>query len=264
MIAYYVLLVIFIAFIAFSLRYHWWRFPISHRYARVLMYHAINEPIKGQHKRNKWRVKPHDFEQQMQWLSKHGWKSFTLSELISLQSIPEKSFVLTFDDGFEDNFSYAFPILKKFGFKATIYLTTDRTCNDWEKFQDNSFDPLLRYDQIKEMSESGLIEFGSHTKNHMNLERCDDGELVNEIRASKTDVERMCPQICQAFAYPYGKYNDSIEAVVKESGYSSAVVVKRGIYKHGDNPYQIHRIGILGTESFFDFYLRITRVRNKI
>lgn len=250
--------------VTLSLRYHWWRLPISYRHARVLMYHSINEAIKGEHKRNKWRVRPRDFEKQMQWLYKHGWKSFTVTELTKLESIPEKSFVLTFDDGFEDNYSNAFPILKRFGFKATIYLTTDRTCNDWESFHDNNFDPLLQSEQIKEMSESGLIEFGSHTKNHINLERCAEEDLGNEIRASKIDVERMSAQPCQPFAYPYGKYNDLIEAIVKESGYSSAVVVKRGVYKHGDNPYRIQRIGILGTESFFDFYLRITRVRNKI
>lgn len=250
--------------IVFSLRYHWWRIPLSNRYARVLMYHSINEHLDHQHKRNKWRVRPKDFAKQMQWLYENGWQSFTISELISLETIPEKSFVLTFDDGFEDNFTHAFPILRRFGFKATIYLTTARTMNDWENFSAGNFDLLLNNKQIQIMLESGAIEFGSHTQNHINLLRCNESESVREIMDSKEDIERITGKKCEAFAYPYGKYDDKLEAIVKKSGYTSAVIVKRGVYQSDDNRFQIQRIGILGTESFFDFYLRITRIRNKI
>lgn len=79
---------------------------------------------------------------------------------------------------------------------------------------------------------------------------------------SKKDVEEMIGCECTAFAYPYGKYNDKIVKLVKDAGYSSATIVKRGFFEES-KPFEIKRVGILGTESFFDFYLKITRIRNK-
>lgn len=247
-----------------SLRYNWWRLPISTRHPRVLMYHSINYPVQGQRKRNKWRVNPEDFEKQMMWLQKNGWTSYTVSELVRMEHIGVKSFVLTFDDGFEDNFINAFPILKKYGFKATVYLTTERAQNDWENFSDEKYDLLLKPEQIREMAASGLIEFGSHTKNHVNLLRCGYEKAKEEIYESKGSVERLSGERCEAFAYPYGKYDETIKKLVQEAGYSNATAVKRGVHKLGNDLMEIKRIGILGTESFFDFYLKMTRVRNKL
>jgi len=253
----------FLIFLAFSLRYNWWRLTISYNQPRVLMYHMINEHLDGEHKRNKWRVKPDDFEKQMQWFYKNGWHSYTLSELVSMQTVPEKSFAITFDDGYEDNYTNAFPILQKYHFKATIYVVPEHSENNWEHFENHQFDRLLCKEQIKIMQESGLIEFGSHTLKHQNLLRCDSAEAKNEIVGSKQKVEELIGAACLAFAYPYGKYNDDIVHLVQEAGYTNATIVKRGFYD-SHYPFEIKRIGILGTESFFDFYLKITRARNKL
>lgn len=226
------------------------------------MYHKIDHHI-GNKKRNKWRVKKDDFAKQMAWFKENGWHSFTMSELIASQkSLPQKSFVLTFDDGYEDNYTCAFEILQKYQFKATIYLVPNKQENDWEPFVDKDFDKLLSTQQIQIMQESGLIEFGAHTTRHSNLTRLDDIEMAKEIEDSKKYVEAITGQPCQSFAYPYGKYNDKIVDKVKQVGYESAVSVKRGIFDN--NLFEIKRVGILGTESFFDFYLKVTRIRNKL
>ena len=227
------------------------------------MYHSISEHV-GTEKHNKWRVKPKDFEKQMNWFYKNNWKSFTISELVKLDEIPEKSFVITFDDGYEDNFTNAFSVLQKYNFKATIYLVPNQTINHWEEKNTTVLSNLLNEKQILEMQNSGLIEFGSHTLSHVNLSIISDEQLINELRESKKEVENITKKECEAFAYPYGKFDDKIVQAVKNAGYKNATVVKRGLFEQNDNIFTIKRIGILGTESFFDFILKISRIRNKL
>lgn len=252
------LIILSVLSIALSLRYNWWRMPIGYNQARVLMYHSIGEHT-GIKKQDKWIVTPKDFEAQMSWFEKHGWQSFTMSELISLDKIPYKSLVITFDDGFEDNYTNAFRVLQKYNFKATIYLVPNMEQNSWEGNK-----PLLKNEQILEMQRSNLIEFGSHTLSHANLLTIDNSLLANELKKSKDEIEQITLKKCEAFAYPYGKFDDTTITEVKNAGYTSAVTVKRGFYEIADDKFAIKRIGILGTESFLDFYLRITRIRNKL
>lgn len=252
-----------ILFILISLRYNWWRIPQSYKKVRVLMYHSISVHIKKE-KHNKWRVQPKDFEKQMNWFYKNNWKSFTISELIELDKIPEKSFVITFDDGFEDNFTNAFPVLQKYNFKATIYLVPNQKTNHWEEKNTSVLSNLLNNEQILQMQNSGLIEFGSHTLSHVNLSTITDEQLINELKESKKEVENITKKECKAFAYPYGKFDEKIVTLVKEVGYKNATVVKRGLFEENDDIFTIKRIGILGTESFFDFILKISRIRNKL
>ncbi len=195
------------------------------------MYHSICEHI-GKEKHNKWRVKPKDFEKQMKWFYDNKWNSFTISELIKLDEIPKKSFVVTFDDGYEDNFINAFLILKNYNFKATIYLVPNQKTNHWE-----------------EKNTSATIN---------------DEQLLIELKKSKEEIEKITRKECEAFAYPYGKFDDKIIQAVEEIGYKNATVVKRGLFEKNDNPFIIKRIGILGTESFVDFLLKVTRIRNKL
>lgn len=259
----YYLIFLFILILLISLRYNWWRIPQSYKKARILMYHSISEHV-GNEKHNKWRVKPNDFEKQMHWFYKNNWKSFTISELVKLNEIPEKSFVITFDDGYEDNYLNAFPILKKYDFKATIYLVPNQKTNHWEEKNTSVLSNLLNEKQILEMQNSGLIEFGSHTLSHVNLSTINDEQLLNELKKSKEEVEKIINKECEAFAYPYGKFDDKIVNAVKKTGYKNATVVKRGLFEQNDNVFTIKRVGILGTESFVDFLLKISRVRNKL
>ncbi len=254
----YGLIIVTLVFISISLRYNWWRMPIGYDKARVLMYHSIGEHT-GNKKQDKWIVTPKDFEKQMSWFAKNGWQSFTMSELISLEKIPCKSLAITFDDGFEDNYTNAFRVLQKYNFRATIYLVPNMERNNWEGNK-----PLLKNKQILEMQESGLIEFGSHTLSHANLLTIDNSLLANELKKSKDEIEQITLKKCEAFAYPYGKFDDNTIDEVKNAGYTTAVTVKRGFYEIADDKFTIKRIGILGNESFFDFYLRITRIRNKL
>jgi len=143
---YFVAFLIFAAATGVSLRYNWWRIPQGWHKARVLMYHSVEEH-KGD-KFDKWRLKPADFEKQIAWLAKNGFKSFKLSELIALERLPKKAVCITFDDGFENNFTSAFEILKKYDFKASIFLVPDAVQNDWERANTAHLARMLSEEQI--------------------------------------------------------------------------------------------------------------------
>ena len=145
-------------------------------------------------------------------------------------------------------------------------MVPDAVQNDWERANTAHLARMLSEEQILKMQTSGLVEFGAHTMHHVNLDltyASDPKLAADEIIASKARVAEICAQPCEVFAYPYGKFNDEILNIAR-SNFKGAVVVKRGLYETGDDKYAVKRIGILGTEGFFDFWLKFTRIRNKL
>lgn len=254
---------LFLIFVAFSLRYNWWRISVSDNHARVLMYHSIERHFGD--KFDKWRVRPSDFEKQIAWITQNGYKFYTLAELCELSSarnLPKKAVCITFDDGYADNFTNAYEILKKYHAKATIFLIPNQSQNHWEKANTQHISAMLNSDQIAKMAD--IVEFGAHTINHANLLKISLEQARNEIENSKKEVEKITAKPCVSFAYPYGKYDENILQITAECGFKNAVIVKRGVFKSNDNCLEIKRIGILGTESFFDFWLKFKKIRNKL
>lgn len=268
----YIIILLILVFIFFSLRFSWWRKNISYSYPRVLMYHMISEHLpKNQSKFNRLRVKPNEFEKQLIWLKEKGFKSFTLSELVKLENIPEKSIVLTFDDGYEDNFANAFPLLKKYNFKATIYIVLNRFENNWAMDKDlnqasgelNS-EKMLSNEQIKEMLDSGLIEIGSHTLDHVNLPKLTKEEKEEQVIKSKKQIEDIFNIRCESFAYPFGFYDKDSVKIVNEANYTNATTTVNGVFdKDKYSNFEIPRIMISGRQGLFAFILKMKKGRNR-
>lgn len=268
----YAVIIVVAIFIFFSLRFSWWRKDISFSYPRVLMYHMISEHLpKNQSKFNRLRVTPKEFEKQLIWLKQNGFKSFTLSELVQLENIPEKSVVLTFDDGYEDNFTNAFPLLQKYDFKATIYIVLNRFENNWatDKDLDKASNELnnekmLSDEQIKIMIESGLIEIGSHTLDHVNLPKVNKEEKEKQLLESKKQIENIFNIKCDSFAYPFGFYDkDSVE-IVKNVGYTNATTTVNGVFdKNKYSNFEIPRIMVSGRQGLYAFILKMKKGRNR-
>ena len=232
-----------------SAHYNWWRPKVDESYPRVLMYHSINRSVDGISP--DLVVSPEAFEAQLQYLSKNGYQFYTISEL--LEAKPSgKAIVLTFDDGFRDNFTEMFPILKRHDAKATIYLAP-------------AIEGIERLDQqqIETMRDSGLVEFGAHTMHHVNLDKAETDVAVKEINESKAVVEKLTGLQCKAFAYPFGRYNDETVQQVQQAGLSSSVTVKKGIEQVID-PFRIKRISVLGSTNSLQFHLAITRGRYRV
>ena len=248
----------------YSYRYAWWKKPIDYAYPRILMYHMIKEHTNGKFKG--LRVSPLMFEKQIKYLYKNGWHFVTMSELLTRkESLPEKSIAITFDDGYEDNYIHAFPILKKYNVRATIYLVVDRHEREWssKRKATNSSGELMREPklidaQVDEMIQSGLVEIGSHTMTHENLKKIDSNKKVEEIKKSREIIEREFDIECNSFCYPFGLYDDGDWKLVQKAGYTSGTTTQKGIDDiTQDNPYLLKRITISGKDNFIAFLLKI-------
>jgi peptidoglycan/xylan/chitin deacetylase (PgdA/CDA1 family) len=226
---------------------------------------------KSESKFNRLRVKPKEFDKQIKWLSSNGWTSYTLSELVKLKDIPNKSVVITFDDGYEDNFSNALPILKKYNFKATVYIVLNRFDNNWatDKDLNESSDELnnekmLTDEEVHIMLQSGLIEIGSHTLNHSNLPSLSINEKKTQIHESKKVIEKLFNIKCESFAYPFGFYDTKDIELVDQSNYLNATTVVNDVYKIDKYSNKlIPRIMISGRQSMLNFILKINKGRSR-
>lgn len=229
----------------FLAHYNVWRPKVSTNYPRVLMYHSVSETD------SELAVSPARFAQQLAWLTQQGYQFFTASDLLR-DDLPTKAVVLTFDDGFADNYTQMFPILKQFNAKATIYLAPKMQTIE-----------RLSVEQIEEMQASGLCEFGAHTMHHVNVSQVPLDEAKAEIEASKAWVETTLGVPCRAFAYPYGRFNDENVGQVKTAGFTTAVTVKKGIEEVTD-PYRIKRVSILRSTNKLQFAIAMSRGRYRV
>lgn len=268
----FLFIAILLTAIIFSLRFKWWGINIPYKYPRILMYHMIAPHLpKNISKFNRLRVTPNAFEKQLLWLKNNGYTSYTLSELAKYEQMPEKSVVLTFDDGYKDNFTNAFPLLQKYGFKATIFIVLERFNQNWATDKDLNApsqelnnEAMLSDDEIKIMLQSGLIEIGSHTLNHANLPRLSDEEKTKQLLHSKEQIEKIFGIQCTSFAYPFGFFDEKCVNLVKDAGYQVATTVINDVYKQEKYSFfEIPRLMISGRHGLYAFILKIKKGRSR-
>lgn len=258
-------LVIGCVLVWFSLRYAWWRPAVDLSSPRILMYHMISEPEPGLHF-NGLRVSPHMFERQLRWLRQHGWKSFTVSEMLEAgDRLPGKSFAITFDDGYADNLLRALPLLQKYASKATLYLVVERFERDWSVDRKAHHDDgelkreaKLSDEQVEILIESGCVELGSHSMTHANFIKLSTDEVMYELQASKRNLEKRFNVDIKSFAFPFGLYTAEQVGLVKQAGYQSAVTTREGIEALQDvKRLELKRIKISGKDNWLAFLVRM-------
>ena len=220
----------------------------------ILTYHSISNEIEPDE-----TVTPEEFERQLQYIEEN-YKVISLEEAIGyLQTDIEKvsgSIVITFDDGYSDNYYNAYPLLKKHNFPATIFPITGFIKNNGGKY--------LSPSQIHEMKNNN-ISFGAHTISHRILTSLTNEEVVREIRDSKDMLESQLGQRINFFAYPVGTrvdFNDEIEEVVKTCKYSCACSNMYGMNGKNADIFALKRIGIETTDNFFIFKKKLNGALN--
>ena len=227
----------------------------------ILMYHIIDTPQTQAEA--KYACPPELFEQHLQYLknSIHTVVSLTdIEEHLSTgKALPRDAVALTLDDGFQDNYTKAFPLLKKHGIPATIFLASGVVggTNNWMKGRGFPERKMLNWDQIREMN-NHQISFGAHTVTHPKLPELNDASAEQEITQSKIAIEENLGQPCKHFAYPYGLFNDRTPAIVKQYGFTLACSTRSGFNNPARDPYILHRIEVYGTDPSWKLKQKMT------
>lgn len=192
----------------------------------ILMYHAVSDDIVGI---EELHVSPSNMEDQLAYLVENGYDPIFFSDLPHLEDY-DKPVILTFDDGYEDNYSELFPLLKKYGVKATIFIITDYM----------GYPNKMNWEQIQEMSLSGLVSIQSHTATHRFLSELSEDELVQEMERSQTTLLKLTGIKPYVLCYPSGDSN-SLAREVASRYYSFGLIMGPAGYVTGSDPYLVGR-----------------------
>jgi peptidoglycan/xylan/chitin deacetylase (PgdA/CDA1 family) len=221
----------------------------------VLLYHHILPKQENNDPENGGIVSLENFELQMDYLAANGYKTVTLEELeeyvLNKRELPPKTVAITFDDGYQSNYLYAYPILKKHGFQATVFLVTSLLNEQPLQFNPEEFD-YLSWPELKEMHD--VFRFGSHSHSlHWELE----GQpaffhlKAEEIKGDLIYSSQLLGS--QYFAYPFGAYDQRAKELLSQSGYRMAFTVKEGLVKPGDDPLELKRLPVFNWTSLRQF-----------
>ena len=201
----------------------------------VLEYHMINDSDTEEG----WvyNVPPAEFCRQLDYLQEQGYTTITMLEYMKAKKgkveLPEKPIILTFDDGYEDNYTTMLPILEERGMKAMVYMVTN----------DIGRPKYLTWEELRDMQTRG-IEIGSHTANHQPLTQLDEEKQVEEMKLSKLILEWNGIHTVFSFSYPNGAYSAEMPKMLKQQEYLTAVTGDAGLNTFETDPYRMQRINI--------------------
>lgn len=211
----------------------------------VLSYHSVNSKAT-----NKYVVTPEQFREQMSALHDMGYKSINLRQFDALMKGKIKNtgkfILITFDDGYADNYKQAFPIMKKYGFTATMFAITNwmgsgsyATWNDLGELQKNGWDIM------------------PHTRSHPDLPLLSSEEQTDEVAGSKQAIENHLHRKVNAMAYPYGLRSEETVKIVEKCGYDYAFTFEDGWTTSEQNPLLLKRLIVFGTDDLSTFRMKL-------
>ena len=192
----------------------------------VLMYHAVGDEIWGY---SDLFVSAAGMEAQLQYLQENGYETIWFSDLSHIEEY-EKPVILTFDDGYDDNYTVLYPLLEQYQAKATIFVIGNAMGSPHK----------MTREQVYELAASGLVSIQSHTYTHGNLSAMDEAALRQEMELSNAALAAATGQIPYVLCYPEGKYSYLTMDIAKEY-YSFALRMDGWTYQTGMDPYQVPR-----------------------
>ena len=201
----------------------------------ILEYHMVKDEVSEEE--YEYAVPVAELREQLDYLQAEGYHTITLLEYMKAKkgkfTLPEKPVVLTFDDGYADNYTTLLPMLEERGMKAVVFMVTN----------DIGRPGYLTWDQLRDMEKRG-IELGSHTANHQPLTTLDAQMRTDELKLSKLLMEWNGLKTVFAFSYPNGAYDEELPKLLQENEYLAAVTGEAGLNTMKTDPYLLHRINI--------------------
>lgn len=219
--------------------------------ARILYYHRVED--EG----HRSCVRPSAFAEQMHLLRTGGYTLLRLSEvrehLDEHRPFPDRTVIVTFDDGFADNYHNALPILQREAIPMTLFLTADFIgADELPVLRDRSGVRPLDWAQVGEMVKSG-VELGAHTLTHPNLTELGDDDLRREIIESRVRIEQHASVRVRTFCYPRGNFDERVKTAVRDAGYDLACTTMEGCVTQDTHPFSLRRTFVANDDSLRDF-----------
>lgn len=219
----------------------------------ILMYHRVGNP---DHPGDIYCIHPEDFSAQMQTLAQANLCAVNIEDFTAWRrgekSLPENSFVLTFDDGFAGVYDFAAPVLKTLGWPATVFLVAGKIAgqSDWEVTTGAPMHPhpLMDAEQLRSLSAQGF-SLHSHSLLHRDLTTLEGAALAQDLRDSRALIADISGQTPAYLAYPYGRHNEAVRQAAQQAGFTLAFSVESGFNRPGENAYQIRRLDVFGTDT---------------
>lgn len=237
-------------FLGLSLKFLWWWPRVPAEIPIVLMLHSVSDEVVDPECPNN-TLRPKELETLIVSLQKSGYCFQTMDE--ALDNPLPRSVLLTFDDGYLDNYTALFPILKRTGAKATCYVTN----------RGSSDAAFVTPEQIREMQASGLVAFGGHTVHHTKLDEVPLAVAQEEIAGNVAWLTEVLGHAPRTFAYPCGGRTPEVIEFVKAQGYQAAVTMNKKMHPFAEDFFQIHRQIIPRGKTPWQAYALATRGKYK-
>ena len=224
----------------------------------ILMYHSVADTAPPG--LQTWTATPAQFAAQMAWLAEQGYTALTVSQFTQLRQnpaqLPARPVLLTFDDGYANFLRTAMPIMAKYDFAATLYVTTG-----FVDCQRHLFGPqpeMLTWAQLREVQHSTRVEIGAHTHDHSPLDRLAPADAAREINTPKQKLAQHLGQRIDSFCYPFGFNNAAVRQQVRAAGYTSACAIYYRMSAPNEAAFALSRFLIADTTNINEFAQLVT------
>lgn len=224
----------------------------------VLYYHSVTDEATDDENEKELRVPVAKFKEQMKYLKDNNYYTLSMDEFYGYvkngDKVPEKSVLITFDDGFKNNYDNAFPIMKEYGLKGSVFVITSMV---------DKVGLYMTSDEISAISKDGFIDVESHTVGHEKLSQISKEDTMKTLKDSKVFLEKYSGKKVDTIAYPFGIYDEATINSVKEAGYTMGFTTEMGWAKPKSDLYRIPRVYVNAKKDMNTFVDRLTNPNYK-